>query len=144
LNGRQRSVVRSDEKGNYKIPNIDPDFYTLRMRTRSGISEPIGAMLYPGSYLRIDLRERKPMKDKSKQKRKKGAKKRAEAAKKQGADSKMKPVRGIKTASIPLKKSETTAKTKSMAKPSSKTPEKPGAKVTMKRGPKPKTGKSSK
>jgi hypothetical protein len=64
LNGRQKAVVRSDEKGNYKIPDIDPDYYTLRMKTRSGLSEPVGAMLHPGSYLRIDLRERKPLKDK--------------------------------------------------------------------------------
>lgn len=87
LNGQQKAVVRSDEKGNYKIPNIDPDFYTLRMKTRSGISEPIGAMMYPGSYLRIDFREKKPLKGKGKAEGKKGAKK-ADALKKAAAKEK--------------------------------------------------------
>jgi hypothetical protein len=83
LNGRQKSVVRSDEKGNYKISDIDPDFYTLRMKTRSGISEPVGAMLHPGSYLRLDFREKRPLKGKEKERAKKAAKTANKSLKKQ-------------------------------------------------------------
>jgi len=90
LNGRQKAVVRSDEKGNYKISDIDPDFYTLRMKTRSGISEPVGAMLHPGSYLRLDFREKRPLKGKEKERAKKAAKTVNKSLKKQGKKPKTK------------------------------------------------------
>jgi hypothetical protein len=65
LNGRQTAVVRTDEKGYFIAPWIDPDIYRIWVRTKTGVSEPVVVILKDGFKQRIDLKESRKKTDKS-------------------------------------------------------------------------------
>jgi hypothetical protein len=58
INGRQSAVVRTDERGYFMAPWIDPDIYKLWVCTKEGNSKPVIVILKDGSKQRIDLKEK--------------------------------------------------------------------------------------
>jgi len=69
INGRQSAVVKTDEKGYFRAPGIDPDTYKLWMRTKNGLSKPVKVILSDGARQRIDLTENIKKVSKSKNKK---------------------------------------------------------------------------